>query len=96
VIPAPLDEGLTAQVQEISIATFRAEGCSGLARVDVFVDTADRSIRVSEVNTMPGFTDVSMYPKLWEASGVTYSRLVEELVHLAVDRKTALERRFWV
>jgi D-alanine-D-alanine ligase len=45
---------------------------------------------------MPGFTDVSMYPKLWEASGVTYSRLVEELVHLAVDRKTALERRFWV
>ncbi len=96
VIPAPLDEGLTAQVQEISIATFRAEGCSGLARVDVFVDTADGSIRVSEVNTMPGFTDVSMYPKLWEASGVTYSRLVEELVHLAVDRKTALERRFWV
>ena len=96
VIPAPLDEDLTKRVQEISIATFRATGCSGLARVDMFVDTESRSIRVSEVNTMPGFTDVSMYPKLWEASGVPYSALVEKLVYLALDRKNALERRHWV
>ncbi len=96
VIPAPLDEDLTKRVQEISIATFRATGCSGLARVDMFVDTESRSIRVSEVNTMPGFTDVSMYPKLWEASGVPYSALVEKLVYLALDRKNALERRHGV
>lgn len=96
VIPAPLDEDLTERVREISIATFRATGCSGLARVDMFVNTESKSVRVSEVNTMPGFTDVSMYPKLWEASGVPYSVLVEKLVYLALERKDALERRHWV
>ena len=91
-----LDEDLTERVREISIATFRATGCSGLARVDMFVNTESKSVRVSEVNTMPGFTDVSMYPKLWEASGVPYSVLVEKLVYLALERKDALERRHWV
>jgi len=64
--------------------------------VDMFVNTESKSVRVSEVNTMPGFTDVSMYPKLWEASGVPYSVLVEKLVYLALERKDALERRHWV
>ena len=69
--------------------TFEAVGCEGLARVDVFV-TPDGEVVVNEINTMPGFTPYSMYPRLWEASGVGYAELVDELLRLALARPTGL------
>lgn len=64
---------------------FKALNCEGLARVDVFVTTAGEII-INEVNTLPGFTQISMYPKLWEASGVTYQELITTLIELAIER----------
>ena len=69
--------------------TFEAVGCEGLARVDVFV-TPDGEVVVNEINTMPGFTPFSMYPRMWEASGVGYAELVDELLRLALARPTGL------
>lgn len=83
-IPAKLPPHLVKQVQEIAIATFSALECLGLARVDVFL-TPDERIIVNEINTIPGFTRISMYPKLWELSGVSYTELVDTLIQLAVD-----------
>ena len=94
IIPAALDDDLAESVKKISIEAFKATGCSGLARVDVFVNPRSRDIKVSEINTMPGFTEVSMYPKLWEASGMSYEDLVATLVDLAFERKTACHRAF--
>ncbi len=83
-IPAKLSESLVQKVQEIAIATYKTLECLGLARVDVFL-TPDERIIVNEINTIPGFTKISMYPKLWEASGITYSDLVTRLIELAID-----------
>ena len=69
--------------------TFEAVGCEGLARVDVFV-TPDGEVVVNEINTMPGFTPFSMYPRMWEASGLAYPDLVDELLRLALARPTGL------
>ena len=69
--------------------TFEAVGCEGLARVDVFV-TPTGEVVVNEINTMPGFTPFSMYPRMWQASGVTYPELVDELIRLALERPTGL------
>jgi D-alanine-D-alanine ligase len=87
--PADLDEELTAKVQDVAVRTFEAIGCEGLARVDVFV-TPERDVVVNEINTMPGFTPTSMYPRMWEASGVDYVELVDELLTLALERPTGL------
>ncbi len=87
IIPAPLDEELTRKAQKIVAESFKCTGCSGLARVDLFVKPDTGEIYVNELNTMPGFTDVSMYPKLWEASGLPYSQLVSKLVELAIGRQ---------
>ncbi|HHY12311.1 MAG TPA: D-alanine--D-alanine ligase [Firmicutes bacterium] len=87
IIPAPLDHFLMEKVRAIAVEAFRATGCSGLARVDFFVHPDTGEIYVNELNTMPGFTDVSMYPKLWESSGMPYSRLVKNLIGLALERK---------
>jgi D-alanine-D-alanine ligase len=73
------------------VAAFRAIDASGMARVDFFL-TAEGSIYLNEVNTIPGFTDISMYPKLWEASGVPYPQLVDRLIELALERHE-LERK---
>jgi D-alanine-D-alanine ligase len=86
IIPAPLTTEQTAQVRDYAVRAFRAVNGSGLARVDFLLDDATGIIYLNELNTMPGFTRISMYPKLWEASGVTYSELVSRLVELALER----------
>ena len=84
-----MSDTLLARVQKIAARTFRALGSEGLARVDLFV-TPDEEVFVNELNTMPGFTYLSMYPKLWEASGLSYPDLIAELIELAVHRPTGL------
>lgn len=84
-IPAPLDAATTREVQRLAIETFRTLECSGLARVDFFL-RRDGQLLVNEINTLPGFTAVSMYPKLWAASGVPPQELVTRLIELAIER----------
>jgi D-alanine-D-alanine ligase len=85
-VPAPLDEAVAAQVRALAIDAYRALRCEGMARVDFFYEERDRGFLVNEVNTIPGFTPISMYPKLWQASGLAYPDLIDELVRLAVER----------
>ncbi|UZN05364.1 D-alanine--D-alanine ligase [Cellulomonas sp. S1-8] len=87
--PADLAPDVVARVQDVAVRAFEAVGCEGLARVDVFV-TADDEVVVNEINTMPGFTPYSMYPRMWEVTGVDYATLVDELVGLALERPTGL------
>jgi D-alanine-D-alanine ligase len=84
-IPARLDDKVTKKVQDYAIKTFKALCCEGMARVDLFVKDND-DIIVNEINTIPGFTRISMYPKLWEASGISYSELIDRLIELAIER----------
>lgn len=96
-IPAPIDEVLTAEIQQLAIQTYEAVDCAGLARVDFLLDVETNRVYINEVNTLPGFTSISMYPKLWEAAGLSYSDLLDRLLTLAVDRhraKAALKRDF--
>jgi D-alanine-D-alanine ligase len=83
-IPARLSPGLVQQVQEIAVNTFTTLECLGMARVDVFLTPDDRII-VNEINTLPGFTSISMYPKLWKFSGISNTELVDRLIKLAVE-----------
>ena len=85
-IPAPLDANQTQQAQDLAMRAFRALECSGMARVDLFLEKPTGKFFVNEINTLPGFTSISMYPKLWEASGLSYSALVDRLIELAVER----------
>ena len=85
-VPAPLDDGLTVEVQRLAIAAFQAVRAEGMARVDFFLEEGSRGLLVNEVNTIPGFTPISMYPRMWEASGVPYPELLDRLVQLALDR----------
>ena len=84
-VPAPIDEEAIERVRELAVAVFRLAGCSGLARCDFFVEP-DGSVPVNEINPMPGFTDTSVYAKLFEAGGVGYTELCDRLVELAVER----------
>lgn len=96
-IPAPLSQELTRQVQEIALKTYKAIDCAGMARVDFLLDRENNQLYVNEVNTIPGFTSISMYPKLWEASGLLYPQLVDRLIELALQRKNdrdKSERKF--
>ncbi len=86
-IPAPIEPELMTLVQRMAIAAFRAIACAGLARVDLFL--RDEELWVNEINTIPGFTSISMYPKLWEASGLSYGALVDRLLDLAIERAEA-------
>jgi D-alanine-D-alanine ligase len=86
IIPAKLSKGETKQVQRLAVAAFKAVDCSGLARVDFLMEPKSRKIYLNEINTMPGFTAISMYPKLWAASGVSYSDLIGRLIQLGLDR----------
>jgi D-alanine-D-alanine ligase len=88
VIPADLAPETTAQIQELAVRAFLALRCEGLARVDFFYERPGRGLLLNEINTMPGFTPISMYPKLWEASGLPYAALIDELVALAVERQS--------
>src|SRR5438876_10789810 len=86
IIPAKLTKAETKKVQELAIAGFRAVDCSGLARVDFLMDPKSRKIYLNEINTMPGFTSISMYPKLWAASGLPYPELIQQLIQLGLER----------
>jgi D-alanine-D-alanine ligase len=86
VIPARLPEAIASQIQEMAIQAFRAIDCAGLARVDFFYIEATGEILVNEINTLPGFTSTSMYPMLWEHSGIPFSGLVDQLVQFALER----------
>ena len=86
VIPAKLTKAETKRVQQLAIAAFQAVDCSGLARVDILMDPKTRKIYLNEINTMPGFTAISMYPKLWAASGLSYSDLIDRLIQLGLER----------
>lgn len=85
-IPAPLEAGQIARLQTLAREVFLAIDCAGMARVDFLMDRDSQEIYISEINTIPGFTQFSMYPKLWEASGITYSALVDQLIDLALAR----------
>ena len=86
VIPAKLTKAETKKLQALAVAAFQAVDCSGLARVDFLMDPKSRKIFVNEINTMPGFTAISMYPKLWAASGVSYPELITRLIELGIER----------
>jgi D-alanine-D-alanine ligase len=88
-VPADVRPELADEVRELAVRTFEAIGCEGLARVDVFV-THDGRVVVNEINTMPGFTQHSMFPRMWAASGVPYPELVERLITLALRRPVGL------
>ncbi len=86
IIPAKLTKSEIKKVQQLAVAAFKAVDCSGLARVDFLMDPKSRKIYLNEINTMPGFTAISMYPKLWAASGLPYPKLIERLIELGLDR----------
>ncbi|MBI4468694.1 MAG: D-alanine--D-alanine ligase [Acidobacteria bacterium] len=86
VIPAHLPKKIINELQKLAIRAFQSIDGSGLARVDFFLEAKSHRIIVNEINTMPGFTSISMYPKLWEASGISYPRLIDRLIQLAIER----------
>jgi D-alanine-D-alanine ligase len=86
IIPAKLSKAETKRVQELAIKSFKAVDCSGLARVDFLMEPTSRRIYLNEINTMPGFTAISMYPKLWAASGIAYADLIDRLIRLGIER----------
>jgi D-alanine-D-alanine ligase len=91
-IPAALPEELSLKVRELAVKTYVLLDCAGLARVDFFVDDKSGKVWVNEINTIPGFTSISMYPKMWEASGLPFNKLLSELVELALSRFAEKER----
>lgn len=98
VIPAQLPQEVIRQVQELAVKAFEAVDCCGMARVDLFLDRETNELYLNELNTLPGFTQISMYPKLWLASGLTYPELVDRLIELALQRKSErdlIERRYY-
>ena len=87
VIPADISPRATARVKQMAVQAFRAIDGSGLARVDFFVDKWTDEVYINEINTMPGFTKISMYPKLWDAAGLPYPQLLDTLIDLALERQ---------
>ncbi|HMB19794.1 MAG TPA: D-alanine--D-alanine ligase, partial [Spirochaetota bacterium] len=85
-IPAEMDKQLEEEIRAAAIRGYQVLQCSGLARVDFFIDTTNNSIYLNEINTLPGFTSISMYPKLWDYMGVAYSELLDRLLQLAFER----------
>ena len=92
IVPAELPPAALEEIRGLAVAAFRAIDCSGMARVDFFL-TPEGRLFLNEVNTIPGFTDISMYPKLWEASGVPYPALVDRLIELALERHEAERKK---
>jgi len=91
-IPARIPKALQKQAQEMAIRGFQACDCSGLSRVDFLMDPKSSKLYINEVNTMPGFTSISMYPKLWAATGIPYPELIDRLIQLALERHTERKR----
>ncbi len=92
IIPAKLPKKQMKQLQEMAVKAFQAVDCSGLARVDFLMDPKSGRIYLNEINTMPGFTSISMYPKLWAASGIPYPELIDRLLQLALERHAEKKR----
>ena len=86
-IPAELSKEAVDQIRAYAVSAYKAIDCAGMARVDFFMEKDTNRIYLNELNSIPGFTEISMYPKLWEASGISYSKLVDRLVDLAMERK---------
>ncbi|MGH7342740.1 MAG: D-alanine--D-alanine ligase family protein, partial [Candidatus Rokuibacteriota bacterium] len=93
VIPADLPAETSNEMRALAIRAFQAVDCSGLARVDFFLDRQSGRILLNEINTMPGFTSISMFPKLWAATGVEYPALVDRLIELALERHSGRAKR---
>jgi D-alanine-D-alanine ligase len=91
-IPADLPQRVAEDIQKISVEAFQCLDCSGMARVDFFLEEGTGKIYLNELNTIPGFTEISMYPKLWEKSGISFPQLVTELITLATERYTKKKR----
>lgn len=87
IIPAQLSVEVSEQIREYAVRAYKAIDCAGMARVDFFVEKDTGRIYLNELNSLPGFTKISMYPKLWEASGLPYNKLVDRLIQLAMERK---------
>jgi D-alanine-D-alanine ligase len=85
-IPAPISAEQTVRVRQLAIEAYTAVDCAGMARVDFLMDKATDEIWLNELNTIPGFTPISMYPKLWEVSGIGYTELIDRLFQLAIER----------
>jgi D-alanine-D-alanine ligase len=97
IIPAPIEEKLADEIRDMALKAYVAIDGAGMARVDFLLERGTDKIYLNEVNTIPGFTSISMYPKLWEASGLPYSELLDQLIELAFERhaqKSNLERSF--
>jgi len=101
IIPAPLPEKIQSLVSELALKAYKAIDCAGMARVDFLIDkqvdqaNMEYGVYLNEINSIPGFTKISMYPKLWEASGIPYPELLDRLVELALDRKSEREKTTW-
>ncbi|MEU8760979.1 D-alanine--D-alanine ligase family protein [Streptomyces sp. NPDC048659] len=89
IVPAPIGDEATAEIQRLAIAAYEAVSCEGLVRADFFL-TEDGGFVINEINTMPGFTPISMYPRMWQESGVSYPELVDRLIQAALNRSTGL------
>jgi D-alanine-D-alanine ligase len=85
-IPAPIPPEVTEEVQRLAVEAYLAIDCAGMARADFLLERQTGKLYVNEVNTLPGFTPISMYPKLWEASGISYPELIDRLIQLALER----------
>lgn len=97
IIPAPINAKTAEWVRQLALKAYKAIDCAGLARVDFLLDRETSNVYLNEINTMPGFTQISMYPKLWEISGLPYPILIDRLLELALERKAdqdQTERRF--
>jgi D-alanine-D-alanine ligase len=92
-IPADLPQETVNQVQDLAVKAYLAIDCSGMARVDFFLQERTEKVFLSEINTIPGFTEISMYPKLWEVSGLPYSELLDELINLGFERHKNKKRK---
>jgi D-alanine-D-alanine ligase len=92
IIPAKLPTTVVKKIQQYAVAAFHALDCAGMARVDFLVNRKTNRIILNEINTIPGFTSISMYPKLWQASGLSYSALLDTLIQLAIDRHEAKKK----
>jgi D-alanine-D-alanine ligase len=84
IIPARIPDAVSEQLRRYAVQAFQAIGCAGMARVDFFL--RGEEILLNEINTIPGFTPISMYPKLWEATGIPYAKLIDRLIELALER----------
>jgi len=92
IIPAPLPDEVSECIREYAVRAYKAIDCAGMARVDFFVEKDTNKVYLNELNSIPGFTQISMYPKLWESSGLSYPKLVDRLIELAMERKAERDR----